>query len=210
MADRSYPYTTVPNKLREILSKAPGMGRPDKVTQEWLRKAGWTSSNDRSVIPVLRFVGLIGSNGTPTDLWESIRVQDERHQREFADAIRNAYVELFGLYPDAHRKDAEALRNFFRAHTSGGDQVQTKLVQTFQVLTEFADFDQPSTNGSNRSTTVQREGKGSDEAAERATFRSPQSPELALNVNIQLQLPATSDGEVYEKLFGAMRKHLMV
>jgi hypothetical protein len=37
----------------------------------------------------------------------------------------------------------------------------------------------------------------------------PDIPGLTLNVNLQLQLPATSDGEIYEKLFGAMRKHLM-
>ena len=35
------------------------------------------------------------------------------------------------------------------------------------------------------------------------------TPGMTLNVNIQLQLPATAEGEVYEKLFAAMRKHLM-
>jgi hypothetical protein len=32
---------------------------------------------------------------------------------------------------------------------------------------------------------------------------------MTLNVNIQLQLPATAESEVYEKLFAAMRKHLI-
>jgi hypothetical protein len=212
MADRNYPYTTVPNKLREILGKAPSMGRPDKVTQEWLRKAGWTSSNDRSVIPVMRFAGLISSDGTPTEVWDAVRVQDEAHRSKVADAIRRAYADLFALYPDAHRRDAEALRNFFRANTSGGDQVQTKLVQTFQVLTEFADFDAPSTNGASAaSPAAEKSAKGAGKA-QVPSLVPPEhhaAPGLALNVNIQLQLPATADGEVYEKLFGAMRKHLM-
>jgi hypothetical protein len=132
------------------------------------------------------------------------------HRRE-AKADRRVDVDelLFALYPDAHRKDAEAIRNFFRAHTSGGEQVQAKLVQTFQVLTEFADFDTPSTGDA---STV----KG---AATKSTEREVEIPAVVLpavaaglttlNVNIQLQLPATADGEVYEKLFGAMRKHLM-
>jgi hypothetical protein len=208
MADRNYPYTTVPGKLREILKKAPTMGRPSRITQEWLRQAGWTSSNDRSVIPVLRFVGLIGPDGTPTQLWDAVRVQDEEHRARLAGAIRQAYSDLFALYPDAHRKDAEAIRNFFRANTGGGEQVQSKLVQTFQVLTEFADFDAPTTNGAGSAPTNAKTTRA--ETASQARSEIPAVPALAaLNVNIQLQLPATADGEVYEKLFGAMRRHLM-
>jgi hypothetical protein len=214
MADKGYPYTTVPGKLREILTKAPTMGRPSKVSQEWLRQAGYTSSNDRSMIPVLRFVGIISSDGTPTELWDALRVQDREHRVKVADAIRKAYADLFAMYPDAHRKDAEALRNFFRANTGGGDQVQSKLVQTFQVLTGFAEFDAASTNGAGGSTATSEAGdkSGHEREAEKnggVQVQTPSIPGLALNVNIQLQLPATSDGEVYEKLFGAMRKHLM-
>ena len=207
MADRNYPYTTVPGRLREILSKAPTMGRPTKITQEWLKQAGWTSSNDRSVIPVLRFVGIVGSDGSPTGLWDAVRVQDSSHRAQLADAIRKAYADLFSMYPDAHRKDAEALRNFFRANTGGGEQVQSKLVQTFQVLTQFADFgaEAPTPTGSTPKDTRAKVDEKLAEVRVPATV----APELALNVNIQLQLPATSDGEIYEKLFSAMRKHLM-
>jgi hypothetical protein len=31
---------------------------------------------------------------------------------------------------------------------------------------------------------------------------------VALTVNLQLQLPESADGDVYEKLFAAMAKHL--
>lgn len=214
MADKSYPYTTVPGKLRDLLSKAPTMGRPNKITTEWLRQAGWTSSNDRSMIPVLKFVGLIGPDGTPTTLWEAIRVQDQARRAQLAASIREAYAELFGLYPDAHRKDAEALRNFFRAHTAGGEQVQGKLVQTFQVLADFADFDTPTGEAGEPSSRELEDRERKETERERDKRRKVELERsvpsgVALNVNIQLQLPATSDGGVYEQLFGAMRKHLM-
>lgn len=201
-----YPYTTVPGKLRDLLRKAPDMGRPDKVTVAWLKKAGYTSSNDPSMIPVLKFVGIVGPDGRPDDLWDSVRAPTQEGRARLADAIRRAYADLFALYPDAHRRDAEAIRNFFRANTSGGDQVQSKLVQTFQVLAEFADFD----------AEVPEDAVTGDGKSRRSAARTPRRetgvtevPGLTLNVNLQLQLPATSDGEVYEKLFGAMRKHLM-
>jgi hypothetical protein len=168
------------------------------------------------MIPVLKFVGLVGSDGAPTSLWDAIRVQDKARRAQLASGIRGAYADLFALYPDAHRKDGEALRNFFRAHSSGGEQVQGKLVQTFQVLAEFADFDAPAPEPSElaprRAEKQHRKPKeAKPEAGDQSRHEDngPSFPGVALNVNIQLQLPATSDGEVYEKLFGAMRKHLI-
>jgi hypothetical protein len=120
----------------------------------------------------------------------------------------SAYAELFATHPDAHRKDNEALRNFFRANTDAGDQALQKMVQTFKVLTEFGDFDAevPTT------TPTRENGAGSGEkpAAKKPVEQIAQGPAgMTLNVNIQLQLPATAESEVYEKLFAAMRKHLI-
>lgn len=199
-----YPYTTVPSKLRDLLKRAPSMGVPEKLTVAWLKKAGWTSSNDATIIPVLKFVGLLASDGQPSALWDAVRAQDSSGKTRMAAAIRKAYGDLFSLYPDAHRKDAEALRNFFRAHTNAGEQAQTKMLQTFQVLTEFADFesDAPAEPVKTTPTTSQK-SKDTPKDARVGV------PGMTLNVNIQLQLPATADGEVYEKLFEAMRKHLI-
>jgi Family of unknown function (DUF5343) len=204
---QKYPYTTVPSKLRTLLQRAPNMGRPDKVTVAWLKQASFTSSNDPSMIPVLKFIGILQPDGRPSELWDAVRAPSQERRAQLADAIRRAYADLFALYPDAHRKDGEALRNFFRAQTSGGEQVQRLLVQTFQALTEFADFDAEvpeeaiTGDGGSRPTAAARQAR-----RERV---GTDIPGLTLNVNLQLQLPATSDGDVYEKLFGAMRKHLM-
>jgi hypothetical protein len=205
--DLKYPYTTVPNKLRSLLQQAPQMGRPDKVTVTWLKKAGYTSSNDPSMIGVLKFVGVLGPDGRPSNLWDAFRAPTDENKARLADAIRKGYADLFALFPDANRRDVESLRNFFRANTGGGDRVQRLLVQSFQVLTEFADFDAEVPEDA-----VTGDGGGRQQAPARLQRREkivPDVPGLTLNVNLQLQLPATSDGDVYEKLFGAMRKHLM-
>lgn len=204
MADQQkFPYTTVPGKLKDLLKKIPTLGKPEKVTVAWLKKAGWTSSNDATMIPVLRFVGLLGQDGRPTILWDDVRVQDTDAKVRVANGIREAYADLFSLYPDAQRKDGEALRNFFRANTTAGEQAQTKMVQTFQTLAEVGDFDSVGEPASSGAKQTPRETKQTP-----AKKEVPQTG-IALNVNIQLQLPATADGEVYEKLFAAMRRHLI-
>jgi hypothetical protein len=149
----------------------------------------------------------LGPDGRPTNLWDAFRAPTDEYKARLADAIRKTYADLFQLFPDANRRDAEALRNFFRANTGGGDRVQRLLVQSFQVLVEFADFDAEVPE-----EALTGDGAGREQTTTRQQRREkivPDVPGLTLNVNLQLQLPATSDGEVYEKLFGAMRKHLM-
>ncbi len=203
--ENKFAYTTVPGKLRQLLVKIPTLGKPGKVTTAWLKSVGFTSSNDPTILPVLRFVGLLDKS-SPTTTWDALRGNDKV---SFASAVRAAYAELFAIYPDADRKDAEALRNFFRTNSSGGEQVQGKLVQTFQVLVEFGNFEDSAskvvpaeperlTTGASRAPTA--------DAGRRPTG---DSKGVKLTVNIQLQLPATEDGRIYDQLFGAMRKHLI-
>ena len=200
-----YAYTTVPGKLRDLMQKIPKIGRPDKVTGGWLKTAGWTSSNDASMITVLKFVGLIGADGRPTEVWDAVRTGNKT---QFSEAVKTAYADLFSLYPDAHRKDAESLRNFFRPHTAGGEQVQAKMVQTFQILVEFGAFDSSPSAEKHNSDGADLQSNAMQQKSSGETHKLSTNS-IALTVNIQLQLPATADGSVYESLFAAMRKHLI-
>jgi Family of unknown function (DUF5343) len=187
------------------------MGMPEKATQKWLAAAGYSGGNAMTILPVLRFVGIIGKDGSPTEVWQALRRGDQQGRAEFAAAVRRAYADLFSIHPDAHRKDAEALRNFFRAHTTGGEQVQMRMVQTFKALTEFGDFDAegPPTAVSTSSADEAPVMRSRNDVSPVTSRIAPAGAELTLTVNLQLQLPATTDADVYEKLFGAMRKHLM-
>jgi hypothetical protein len=107
----------------------------------------------------------------------------------------------FSTYPDAHRKDNEALIAFVRSKTDYPEKTQRLAVRTFKVLCEFGDFDQ---------TGTETETKPREEKQERKPERkvTPEAGTIGLTVNIQLQLPPSVDGEIYDKLFAAMAKHL--
>ncbi len=49
-----FVYTTVPGKIKPLLTKIRDVGIPAKVGSEWLKVIGYTSSNDRSLIGVLK------------------------------------------------------------------------------------------------------------------------------------------------------------
>src|SRR5215813_10157496 len=144
-----FNYTNLPRKLLDLLRRAPDMGRPDKVTATWLSSVGYASSAPDSIIRVLRFVGLLGDDDRPTDLWETISLPTRENRIRFAAAVRKAYPELFQLYHDAHRRDDNTLKIFFKGRQLGGQEVQALVLATFRVLTQFGDFEASAQSSAN-------------------------------------------------------------
>lgn len=56
MAD-TYPYMVSNNKIGPIFEKIKSAARPSKFTNEFLRTIGFTSTNDRAAIPLLKRLG---------------------------------------------------------------------------------------------------------------------------------------------------------
>jgi hypothetical protein len=136
-----YKYTRLTRKLDSILRDAPRIGRPREISATWLRSGYGISNNEGSIISVLRFIGLIRHDGTPTDLWDALRDPSAQNKIRFADSVRTAYDDLFAHHPRAHREDDETLRTFFRGQELGGVEVQRAVLSTFKTLVKFGDFD---------------------------------------------------------------------
>jgi hypothetical protein len=68
MAD--FQYTTVPGKISTLFDKIRSVGVPPKVTVQWLKAIGFTSSNDTSLLPVAKAVGFADQSGVPTEYWK--------------------------------------------------------------------------------------------------------------------------------------------
>jgi len=198
-----YPYASVTGKVKKFLEHIQSAGVPQKITTKYLPSVGFGSNNDRRIIPVLKFINFLDGSGIPTDEYRQFR-NKEKAGGVMAKSLKAAYKNLFDTFPDAYRKDTEALRNYFSTHTDAGKQVVDKTVATFKVLCEFADFE-----AITEEITETPKGKLESEAVEPKRV-SPAIPGgLTVNINIQLQLPATDDASVYESLFSALKKHLL-
>ena len=113
-----YAYTAVTGKLKQLLAKIRTVGVPSKVTQAWLKSIGFTSSNDGTMIGVLKFVGLIDANNIPTPRWNSYR--GAHYRAVLGEAIRSGYADLFAVYPDANTRSVADLSHVFSTSSSGG------------------------------------------------------------------------------------------
>jgi hypothetical protein len=205
----TYPYTSNPGRVKELLQKIQDVGVPSKVTNKYLESLGYKSKNDRAMLSVLRALNFVDASGVPTETWRKFRNKGSA-KGVMASAIRATYKDLFTTYPDAYRRDNEALRNFFSSHTDVGEGGLRYMVATFKSLTELADFgaepvdlsddsDEKSDetpDGGGEMKTVRRKGNGLGSG-------------VTMNINIQLQIPETDKPEVYENFFAAMKKHLL-
>jgi hypothetical protein len=208
-AEKTFPYTPVPNSLKRLLEMIPTIGAPEKASQEWLASIGLSGGNNKRSLAVIRAVGVIDTQGRPTSLWVAIRSKDGA---TFAAGLRKHYADLFATYPDADRKDDEALIAFIRSKTNYAEQAQRLAARTFKVLCEFGDFGAEAARQTLDADVDEEDDddNGVEVKPEKRRGRAPAGGDgrIALTVNLQLQLPASEDGVVYDKLFAAMAKHL--
>lgn len=204
MAD--YPYCTVPGKLSEFLKKIHDIGIPDKVTTRWLPSIGFGSINDRSIIPVLKFVGLVEDSGTPSKVWRDYRGHGAG--RALATAIHSSYPELFNTYPDAQSRSPDELKAFFRGHSTYGAQAVGKAVNTFQVLCHNADFSGSASSHSSLPATASE----TPQADPPPMSISPAVTNIAngpsLHIDIQIHISPEASTDQIEKIFESMSKYL--
>lgn len=202
-------YTTVPGKLPDLLKKIREAGVPTKANISWLESVGFKSSNDRSMLGVLRQIGFVDSSGTPTPAWKEYRGAD--HKLVLGRAIEVGYQDLYATYPDAHDRPNTDLGHVFSTRTTAGKQTIDKMVATFKSLVGQAEFgtasavSAPSAAGQ-ESEGVALETTGNTTLVSRATT-TPTG--MTVNINIQLTLPESKDGTTYEAFFRAMREHLL-
>jgi hypothetical protein len=193
-------YTPKPASPVRFLGKTRSMGVPPKVTQKFIESVGFKAKNDRPIISNLKGLGFLDSSGVPTDRWRDYR-DKSRARAVLADGIRDAYSGPFSLYPDAHRKDHEALTDFSKSQTDVAETTISLMVRTFKSLCELADFESAT---------------GPALLAKKAELEAPfvmpttvAQREVAVTVNIQLVLPATKDGSIYDAVFESLRKHIL-
>jgi hypothetical protein len=201
MAD--YIYMTNPAKLKAFLAKIQGVGVPSKLTIKHLKSMGFKSSNDIPIVSAMKNLGFTDSSGIPTQRWQLYR-NKEQAPSVLATAIREHYANLYQLYPDAHQKDNEALRNFFGTQTTLSEGTVGLIVSTFKSIASVADFN-TEVEPLAAPASLSSPSSGSGTISGRGAEKSP----LAINLNVQLTLPEGSTPETFDAFFAAMKKYLL-
>ncbi|BCA58826.1 DUF5343 domain-containing protein [Sphingomonas sp. HMP6] len=190
-------------KLSHCWTKLKQLGFP-KVTNAWLKTIGFTSSNDGSLIGVLKVAQLIDGSQAPTALWQKFRGSEG--PTALAEGIRTGYSELYGVYPDAHDRPSIDLENVFSQSSKAGRQAISKAVATFKNLAKEADFSKssqavPAEAEHFETTTLHAPVEGKHPTNARGTAPN-------LHIDVQVHISADASVEQIDQIFASMAKHL--
>jgi hypothetical protein len=199
MAEMS--YTKVNGKLKDLLAKIRDVAIPAKASNEWLKSIGFKSSNDASLLTVIKSIGLTDGNGKPSNNWNDYR--GSNHKKVLGKCIQLGYSDLFSVYSDAWKRSNEELEHVVSTKTTSGKQVIETIVKTFQTLCSFADFDvTPSASREPQTTpTLPPVQKPADGFPDK---------HLSPSVHIDLQIHISPDAkpDQIDQIFASMSKHL--
>jgi uncharacterized protein DUF5343 len=198
-------YTPNPASIPRFLKHIQSAGVPEKLTTRYLESVGFKSKNDRYVIGVMKALKFTDTSGTPQPAWTAYR-DKSRSKEVLGLAIREAYADLYATYPEAHDKDTEALRNFFSARSKVADSTLKLAVATFKTLAGEATFD---ADASPRKRPVEKVPEDEPVVYDVPLPANRRGGSPSVNINIELHLPETDNADVYDKLFAALRKHLL-
>ncbi len=136
----NYTYTHKTGSLKKFLEKIPLLGIPDRVSSKYIYSLGFKSTNDRSIIPILKSLKFLDGSGTPTERYKKYR--DKTVSKiVLGAAIQEMYSALFKMYPNAAESGNVELENFFSTNTGLGEKAVKSMVNTFKALCSMATFD---------------------------------------------------------------------
>jgi hypothetical protein len=86
-------YMVVQKNVHAIMQKIIEGAAPDKFTYDHLNSLGFTSSNDRAIIPLMKDLGFLTAEGAPTPRYHAYR-DKSRSKVVLGEALREAYGDV--------------------------------------------------------------------------------------------------------------------
>lgn len=201
-------YMTSLKNLSGIFQKIVEGAAPSKFTVAHLKGLGFLSSNDVGVLALLKDLGFLTPDGTPTARYHSYRDKTQS-ARVLGESLREAYGDLFLINEKLSEKDRSAVEGKFKQVHNVTDRIAGEQAKTFFALLKLADI---STSGQPRS--AEHVKTLAAESAPVPTDISNSGPQHratlgGLRYNIEIHLPATKDIEVFNAIFKSLKEHLI-
>jgi hypothetical protein len=200
-----YPiYMNAYGLLAKILGKIKQAKTPDRFTQDFLATSlGFSGGSAKAFIPLAKRLGLLASDGTPTDLYRRFRNPKESH-RAMAEAMRKGYADVFARNEFANALDRKGLEGLIMELTGleKGHKTVSTICSTFFALAEFADF-------AAEAPLAEEADQEPTELGEPPPRAPAREPALSLSYQINLVLPRTDDIAVFNAIFKSLRENLL-
>ena len=198
----SNSYVQPTNRIPDIFNKIRDGQAPERFSNQLLKDWGFTSTNDRAFIPLLKSLGFLSSEGKPTQRYNDYR-DHSRSKLIMAEALRDAYGDIFLIKEHPTQSDKDAIEGKFKSFHNASENVAGLMTKTFMGLLSLADLSKKAV-----STPATKEPEKKTELEAQMPLGVPGGSVSGLHYNIQIHLPATKDVEVYNSIFKSLKEHL--
>jgi hypothetical protein len=210
-------FSAVPAYFDAMLGAKP----PERFSVKFLENLGFTSTNDRLLIGVLKDLGLLNRDGVPQHRYYEF-LDASRSKQVVAAGIREAFHDLFAVNVKANELTTEQVKNKLKTLFAGKktDVVLDRIAKTFRALCDYADFSQPTAEEASNAdaqptpaTGGEAPGGENPEPLAAPEKPKPQPPHgkiavSGLQYHINIVLPESRDQTVYDAIFRSLREHL--
>ena len=200
-------YVLPINRVADIFRKIQDGQAPERVTVQLLKDWGFTSTNDRAFIPLLKGLGFLSPDGQPTSIYLDYR-DHSRSKQILGKAILEAYADIFLIKEHQTASDKNAIEGKFKSYHNASDNAARLMTKTFYALLQLADLSaEPS--ASLELDTVVRARNVEDNSINSVNHNNKANHGASLHYNIQIHLPATKDIVVLNAIFKSLKEHLV-
>ena len=195
-------YLIAPSRIADIFSKIRDGQAPERFTNQLLKDWGFSSTNDRAFIPLLKALKFLSADGKPTQRYNDYR-DHSRSKQVMGEALRENYGDIFLIKEHPTSADREAIEGKFKSFHNASDNVAGLMTKTFLGLLGLADL-------SGKAKVAIPSGESKKYEVGPATSRPEPIHQgiSGLHYNVQIHLPATKDIEVFNSIFKSLREHL--
>lgn len=205
-------YLVTAKNLEGIINSLISAKAPERLTGSFLKTLGYTSSNDTLYVKLFKEIGLLDSNGTPTEKYYRF-IDQSQTAKVLAECVEEGYSDLFAINQKAYEMTEEEVKNKLKTLTQGSieDNKLKLMAKTFKALADYADWKKPAQQKkSSPQTYVPHNSQASKKEETETKINSLGSGiSSTLHYNIQIHLPETRDASVYDAIFKSLKEHLM-
>lgn len=201
------PYVTAAGNIDKTLNGIKQAAVPERVSQDFVKTIlKIPGGSGTQMTTFLRKLGMANADGTPSDRYKKFR-NPTSSGAAIAEAIRSAYAPLYVRNEFMHELgDAELLGLVVEETGEPHDANNVKgIVSTLKHLKPFATFNAlPATSKTDEEPTTPPPPRSNNGANQNG-----QSLGLNLGYTINLNLPATTDPEVFDAIFKSLKENLL-
>jgi hypothetical protein len=201
------PYVNAYGAIPMLFQEIKKASVPPKFTQNFMENVlGLKSSSHRALIPLLKKLGFLDASNVPTEAYKQYR-DDALCKSVMASQVRAGYADVYLANEYAHSLNRDELAAKLRTLTGAAEDDATisAVVGTFLELKKLANFHEQKDTA--KAPQVAAEPIPLEQSGRQS--RATHAPSLGLSYTINLNLPATTEIEVFNAIFRSLREHLL-